>query len=97
MSCDEVQRERRVASLCFALAARAPAVSRAEAAADRREWRIILRRWFPAIDETTEFPTGGAGPSVRVGASSILENLKFTAMGTFEARKGRWGGWADIM
>ncbi len=86
----------RAALFCFAVAARVPAVSRAEAPADKWEWRVTLCGWFPAFVGATEFPTGGTGPSFQVDASSIIENLNFTAMGTLEARKGRWGGWADV-
>ena len=82
---------------CLAVAALVPAVSRAEAPADEWEWRVTLYGWFPAIDGTTDFPTSGTDPSFQVDASSIIEYLKFTAMGTFEGRKGRWGGWADVM
>ncbi len=88
---------RRAALLSLAVAALVPAVSRAEVPADKWEWRVTLYGWFPAIDGTTDFPTGGTGPSFQVDASSIIENLKFAAMGTFAGRKGRWGGWADVL
>jgi hypothetical protein len=88
---------RRAALFCLVVAALVPAVSRAEVPADKWEWRVTLYGWFPAIDGTTNFPTGGTGPSFQVDASTIIDNLKFTAMGTFEGRKGRWGGWADVL
>jgi hypothetical protein len=87
----------RAALFCLAAAALIPATSRAEEPADKWEWRVTLYGWFPSIDGSTQFPTGGGGPSIKVDASSIIGDLKFAAMGTFEARKGRWGAWTDVL
>lgn len=46
--------------------------------------------WLPHIGGSTTFPAG-TGSSINVDASQILDTLKFTFMGTFEAQKGRWG------
>ncbi|HTN48139.1 MAG TPA: hypothetical protein VMK32_01790 [Burkholderiaceae bacterium] len=61
------------------------------------DWRFwfILYGWFPSIGGTTSFSTGGISPSVNVDASTILDHLQFAFMGAFEARKGRWGVFAD--
>lgn len=53
--------------------------------------------WLPDIAGQTAFtPPGGSG-DFEVGVENILENLKFTMMGTLEARKGRWGVFTDLI
>lgn len=88
---------RRAAPLWIAATALLPVASHAEDAAEKWQWRASIYGWFPAIDGSTQFPSGASGPSIGVDASSIIENLKFTAMGTLEGRKGRWGFWTDVI
>jgi hypothetical protein len=52
--------------------------------------------WFPDIGGQTKFPAGGGG-TIDVDISTILDHLKMTGQGSFEAHKGRWGGFADIV
>jgi hypothetical protein len=42
------------------------------------------------------FPPTGASKEVNVGVDEVLENLEFGFMGTFEARRGRWGVFNDL-
>jgi len=62
------------------------------------EWRFqaIIYGYLPDIGGSTNFPEGH-GTSINVDASKIIDNLKFTFMGTFEARKGRWGFFTDLL
>jgi hypothetical protein len=63
---------------------------------DDWQYRFILYGYFPSIGGSTTFPAG-TGSSVNVDADTILEHLKFTFMGTFEVRKGHWGGFTDLL
>jgi hypothetical protein len=87
----------RTALLCLATAVLIPGASLAAVPANGWGWRVTIYGWLPSIDGSTQFPTGQGGPSIKVDASSIIENLKFTAMGTFEARKGMGGLWTDVI
>jgi hypothetical protein len=62
------------------------------------DWQFQGQVYFflPAIGGTTQFPPG-TGPGVEIDVSKILESLQAAFMGSFEARKGRWGGFADVV
>ena len=82
--------------LAIGLSALAPFVAQAQAAADKWQWEFGIYGWFPAIGGTTEFPSGGSGPSFDVSAADVIDSLKMTFMGQAEARKGQWGLWTDL-
>lgn len=52
--------------------------------------------WFPDIGGQTDFPLGGGG-SIDVDIGTILDHLKMTGQGGFEARKDRWGAFVDVV
>ena len=62
------------------------------------DWRFqaIIYGYFPDIGGTTKFPERG-GASINVDASTLIDNLKFTVMGTFSAQKGRYGFFTDVL
>jgi hypothetical protein len=64
---------------------------------DQWQFGAQLYGYFPTIDGKTNFPPSGNSPSVEVDVDKILDNLKFVFMGSFEAKKGRWGGFTDVM
>ena len=49
------------------------------------------------IGGQTTFPADTSGPSVSVDLDNYFDNLKFAIMGSFEAKKGRWGGFTDLL
>ncbi len=63
---------------------------------DPWQYSALLYVWLPDIGGKTTFPAG-TGSSISVDASQIIDSLKFTFMGTFEARKGRWGIFTDVV
>ena len=71
-------------------------VSTAQAVDD---WRFtaIIYGYLPDIGGSTSFPERAGGGSIDVDASKIIDNLKFTFMGTFEAQKGRYGFFTDLL
>ena len=62
-------------------------------------WRFqgSIYAYLPTISGSTAFPQQGAGSGVSVDADTILDNLKFTFMGSLEARRGRWGLFTDVV
>jgi len=88
---------RGAAALCLGAAASMPLAAQAQAAADTWQFRASVYGYFPTVEGSSRFPSGGSGPTIDVDASDILDALKFTFMGTFEARKGHWGVFTDLI
>jgi hypothetical protein len=65
--------------------------------ADDWQFRASIYGYFPSIGGTTTFPATGGGSSVGIDADSILDNLEFAFLTTFEARKGLWGVYTDLV
>jgi hypothetical protein len=66
---------------------------------DQESWQFgaSIYGWFPDISGQTTFTPPGGGGDFEVGIDKILENLEFTLMGTFDARKGRSGLLVDMI
>jgi hypothetical protein len=62
-------------------------------------WRFqgSIYAYLPSIGGSTVFPQTGAGSGVSIDADTIIENLKFTFMGSLEARRGTWGLFTDVV
>ena len=88
---------RRVMSIgSLALAVMSPTVAPAQQLTDQWQFRGSIYGWLPDVGGKTTFPAG-AGSSVGVDSSSILDALEFAFMGTLEAQKGRWGVFTDVI
>ena len=53
--------------------------------------------WFPDLNGRTAFSPEGSDSEFEVDIENILENLEFTLMGSFDARKGAFGVFTDII
>ena len=86
------------AAAAVALVAGALAASEASAQARRDEWRYAISAyvWVPSVEGTANFPSG-SGTTGSMDTSQVLDSLEFAFMATFEARKGRWGGFTDVI
>lgn len=90
-------RIQRMASVAvLTIAAISPAIVAAQELSDQWKFRASIYGWLPDIGGSTTFPAG-TGTSINVNADKILDTLKFTFMGTFEAQKGRWGAFTDVI
>jgi hypothetical protein len=65
---------------------------------DAWRWRATLYGWLPSVHSTSDLNIGG-GESINTDTnpSGYLSNLKFTVMGTLEARKGPWSFLGDAI
>lgn len=63
---------------------------------DSWQYGLSIYGWFPDISGTTAFPLA-PGEDFTVSISDILDNLQFTFQGSFDARKGKWGMFADVI
>jgi hypothetical protein len=84
-----------IALLSLGIASLAPSRVLAQ---ERGDWQFAatVYGWLPDIGGTSELPSGDGRP-IAVDISTILDHLKFTAQGSFEFKKGRWGGFGDIV
>jgi hypothetical protein len=81
--------------LCLAALTSAPATA---ATADN-SWKFgaAIYGWFPDMSGRTQLRDGSDGSEFEIKIGDILDNLKFTVMGSFDARKGRWGVATDVI
>jgi len=82
------------ASLCTCCAIVASPAS--AQTSDQWQYGAVIYGWLPTIGGKTTFP-GGGGTNIDVDVDTILSHLKFTFMGTFEARKGPLGLYTDLI
>ena len=76
------------------LAATAPAL--ADATSDDWQFRALGYAYVPDIGGTVIFPAGDAA-DFEISAGDLIDNAHVAAMAAFEARKGRFGGFADLI
>jgi hypothetical protein len=62
-------------------------------------WRFgaSLYGYLPDVKATSSFPADSGGTPIGVNGGSLLDNLKFTVMGSFDAHNGRWGVFTDLL
>ena len=88
------------ALLAAALAATAVFASLPAVAQATDSWRFqgAVNLYLPTIGGTTAFPILPAGSGdAAVDADMIVDNLKMAFMGSFEASKGAWGLFTDVL
>jgi hypothetical protein len=78
----------------------ASAQSQKAGGSDDWKFRASAYLWLPSIDVTSNFPPPlgwVAGGNTKVDGGDFLDSIDSVFMGTFEARKGRWGGVVDYI
>ena|SRR5579862_2130495 len=53
--------------------------------------------YLPAISGTAYFPVTSVGANFTLNQSELIDRLKMAFMGAFEARRGRWGTFTDVL
>ena len=63
------------------------------------EWRygLSVYGYFPSLSGSSSTPTTPGGPTIDVSADKIIDALKFTFMGSFDANNGRYGFFTDLI
>jgi hypothetical protein len=83
------------ALLGLALLPGAAAAKDAFATDDGWQYRATVYGFFPDISGSAAFPAGGT--DINIDAETLVENTDLGFMGLFEARKGRWGLFTDLI
>ena len=88
--------------LCFAIGMLLPAVAAGQAAqpsAETGAWQFTatIYGWVPTIDGKANFPDDKGSTDFHASKSDVLNHLKMTFQGSFDAHNGRWGIFNDIV
>jgi hypothetical protein len=78
------------------LAVADPVATEATRGNDGWQFAALIYAYYPDIASKATLPNG-AGTEATVDASDLVDHLKFGVLGTFEARKDRWGVFSDLM
>ena len=86
------------AAAALAIGALVPAAAVAQAA-QPGPWKYAasIYLYAPTIGGSTRFPVDSGGNTVNITAEQILDALKMTFMGTFDAHNGSWGVLTDLV
>jgi hypothetical protein len=84
------------ALITLALTGLAPVAAQA-ATDDPWQFDATIYAWLPALSGTTVFPVTTGGSSMGVSTEDVIDALNMAFMGTFSAKKGRWGLWTDLV
>lgn len=63
---------------------------------DQWQFTGFIYAYYPNIGGKVDFPNGGSS-DISVDASDIYNNLRFGVLGSFEARKGDYGVFTDLI
>jgi len=90
----------RVPAAAVCLVALAPVAAEADAqttAADRWQFAVSAYGYLPAISGTAYFPVAQVGANFTLNQSDLIDHLKMTFMGAFDAHRGQWGIFTDVL
>lgn len=88
--------------VCFSATALLPVSAAAQSTQpgwETGKWQFAatIYGYLPSIGGNLKVPVESGGSSINVDASQIIDSLKFTFMGTFDAHNGRWGVFTDVL
>lgn len=72
------------------------ASSFADTSSDQWQFDALMYAYLPQLSGSATFPTGGTA-NITVDPHQLISSLKFALMGAFEARKGSWGVFTDLI
>jgi hypothetical protein len=64
---------------------------------DAWHYEASVYLYLPSVGGTTRFPVDGGGSSINISADKIIDSLQFGFMGAFDAHKGSWGAFTDVI
>jgi opacity protein-like surface antigen len=79
------------------LMATSSAMGASESSASDWQYGLSIYLWLPSVSGDLNYSPPGSGSGIEVDPSQILDNLEMAFMGSFEARKGKWSGFTDVI
>lgn len=64
--------------------------------ADEWQYAVQIYGWLPSVSGDLRYSPSGSSDT-KVDASDILDALQMTFMGSFEARRGAWSAFTDVI
>ena len=64
---------------------------------DGWQFEASVYGYLPSIGGKTVFPGSGSSGDIALSTEDVINGLKMVFMGSFEARYGRWGAFADYL
>ena len=86
-----------LAATILAVAVLVPGSAVAEPREGKWKLRLDLYAWLPSVGGKTTFPDASGDSDVSVNADDLLKDINGVFMGGFEAQKGRWGAFTDLI
>jgi hypothetical protein len=75
-----------------------PALAQSNWDSGKWEFNAILYAYLPSLGGSLNVPFNSSSPSnINVDFDTLLDNLNFAFMGTFDMHNGRWGLFTDVM
>jgi hypothetical protein len=65
--------------------------------AERWQFAVTAYGYLPAVSGTAYFPVAPIGASFTLNQSDLIDHLKMAFMGAFDAHRGRWGLFTDVL
>jgi len=89
-------------AFCFAAGALLPMAAAGQTAPpgpDSGKWQFTasIYGWVPVIDSRINFPDDRGSTDLHLSMSDVLNHLKMTFQGSFDAHNGRWGIFNDLV
>ena len=86
----------------LAWCALAPAATAAQAqtqdtAVERWQFAVTAYGYLPQISGTAYFPVAATGANFSLSQSDLIDHLKMAFMGAFDAHRGPWGFFGDVL
>jgi hypothetical protein len=79
------------------LMATSTAMGASESSATDWQYGLSIYAWLPSVSGDLNYSTPGSGSGIEVDPDQILDDLQMVFMGSFEARKGSWSGFTDVI
>lgn len=73
------------------------AVNASEEEVNPWTFQAALYVYLPTLSGSTAFPPEDGSSGISFDTSTLLEHLKMTFMGSFQARQGAWGAFTDVI
>ena len=61
------------------------------------QFAVTAYAYLPSISGTAYFPDAAIGANFTLNQSDLIDHLKMTFMGAFDAHRGRWGVFTDVL
>jgi hypothetical protein len=77
-----------------------PTAALAQSSWDSGKWEFsaILYAYLPSLGGSLNVPFNSSSPAnINVDVDTLLDNLNFAFMGTFDMHNGRWGFFTDVL